>query len=70
MPDTKKLWSCKIGEIDAALLPDGADAPLRRAVREAYYQLTGVEPQFVFSGWGDKLTETERVVAEELAADD
>ena len=57
-----KIWDCKIGEVDESLLPDGADWPMRRAVQEAYRQLTGKEPQFTFSGWGGSLTEGEREV--------
>ncbi len=55
-----KIWSCKIGEVDIAKLPDGADQPMRKAVREAYIKLTGEEPTFIFSGWGAELTDIER----------
>jgi hypothetical protein len=60
-----KIWSCKIGEVDEAKLraayPEGgADAPMRDAVREAYRQLTGEYPAFLFSGWGAELDEHER----------
>lgn len=58
-----KIWSCKIGEVDATLLPDGADFPMRKAIVEAYERLTGQEPDFMFSGWGAELTEGERVAA-------
>ena len=54
---TKKnvdIWTCKIGY--ACDLPDGADAPLRQSVQNAYKQLTGEYPEFVFSGWRAKLT--------------
>ena len=59
-----KIWKCKIGECDVALLPDGADAPMRAAVRRAYKEITGQEPTFLFSGWGAELTEPERAVVE------
>jgi hypothetical protein len=54
-----KVWTCKIGE-DVGDLPLGADAPMRRAIKEAYARLTGHEPDFVFSGWGGELTAEER----------
>lgn len=60
----QKIWDCKIGEIDDSLLPEGADAPMRRAVREAYFGLTGHEPNFLFSGWGGKLDAEERRVVD------
>ncbi len=57
-----KIWECKIGEADAAALPDGADSPMRQAVAAAYKQITGQECEFIFSGWGAELTEDEREV--------
>lgn len=57
------VWDCKIGGKIAAL-PPGADAPMRRAVEECFVKLTGAEPEFLFSGWGGKLTEPERAVVE------
>lgn len=59
-----KVWSCKIGECDAELLPDGADAPMRAAVERAYRELTGFDAAFNFSGWGAELSEPERAVVE------
>ena len=53
-----RTWECKIGEIEN--LPDGADAPMRQAIREAYIKLTGKEPDFIFSGWAGALTPSER----------
>lgn len=58
------IWDCKIGEVDRDLLPLGGDAPMRQAVAEAYYRLTGKTPDFIFSGWGGELTEGERAVVE------
>lgn len=55
-----KTWECKIGEVDGEALPPGADWPMRRAVQEAYFRLTGKEAAFCFSGWGAELTEVER----------
>ena len=52
------IWECKIGEADAAKLPDGCDAPMRAA----FVKLTGEEPEYIFSGWGASLTEGESAV--------
>lgn len=60
-----KIWDCTIGEVED--VPDGADAPMRRAVREAYVKLTGKEPVFLFSGWGGQLTDVQREVVNEQA---
>lgn len=38
---------------------------MRRAVEEAYRELTGDDPTFVFSGWGAQLDEGERAVVED-----
>lgn len=59
-----KIWSCKIGEVDKAKLSDGADLPMRQAVKEAYIRITGQAPEFLFSGWGAELTEIERSIVE------
>lgn len=59
-----KVWSCKIGEIDESMLPDGADQPMRKAVEAAYKELTDSDNQFCFSGWGAELTEAERAAYE------
>lgn len=57
-----KIWFCKIGE--SSSVPYGADGPMRTAVKRAYFELTGQEAHFVFSGWGATLTEGERAVVE------
>jgi len=57
-----KIWDCKIGEVSEDILPTGADSPMRRAVRKAYIEITGKEPDFIFSGWGAELTKSERDV--------
>lgn len=59
----KKIWVCKLGEIDAKKLPPGADLPMRRAVRKAYFEVTGEGAEFIFSGWGGELNEVERAIA-------
>ncbi len=58
------LWSCRIGEVEEDTLVLGADAPMREAVRKAYVELTGKEPKFIFSGWGEELSDVERDVVE------
>jgi hypothetical protein len=59
---TTKIWECKIGEVNS--VARGADYPMRQAVADAYKAITGVEPVFIFSGWGASLTEAERAVVE------
>jgi hypothetical protein len=58
------IWECKIGEVAGSKAAVGADFPMREAVRRAYKEITGEEPRFIFSGWGGKLTATEREVVE------
>jgi hypothetical protein len=64
-----KIWSCKIGEVDAARLPPGSDFPMRRAVEAAYHEITGIWPDFIFSGWGAELDENEREVISSTGPD-
>ena len=59
---TREAWSCKIGSTAGVEIPEGGDFPMREAVARAYKELTGEEPQFLFSGWGAKLTEPQREV--------
>jgi hypothetical protein len=42
---------------------------MRRAVERAYRDITGREPDFIFSGWGAQLTESERAVVEDRLPD-
>jgi hypothetical protein len=58
-----KIWTCKIGE--ANFNHHEMDAPMRKAIAKAYLEVTGVEPTFIFSGWGGELTEGERAVVED-----
>ena len=64
LPFSAKIWGCKIGECSPSLLPKGADLLMRKAIARAYEDLTGCEPDFIFSGWGGELTEGERAVVE------
>lgn len=61
---SKKIWECRIGEIDTDELPKGSDLPMRKAIAEAYKYITGKEPDFIFSGWGAQLSEPQRAVVE------
>lgn len=63
----KKVWYCKIGEVDEDKVPQGGDFPMRRAISQAYMELTGEDNIFLFSGWGAELTESERAVVENRA---
>lgn len=64
-----KTWTCKIGEVDASLVPVGGDLPMRQAVERAYEELTGRRCEFNFSGWGGALDEGERAVVEDREPD-
>lgn len=59
------VWQCKIGIMGSVPLPVGSDFPMRQAIREAFYRLTGVQAEFVFSGWNADLTDGELMVVKE-----
>lgn len=60
------VWQCKIGIVGSVPLPMGCDWPMRQAIREAFFRLTGVQADFVFSGWNAELTDGElRVLRED-----
>lgn len=63
------VWTCKIGVPDdiKAMLPRGADLPMRQAVQRAFAELTGIDAEFCFSGWGGQLDEGERQIAERFS---
>jgi hypothetical protein len=42
---------------------------MRQAVEKAYRELTGEDPEFIFSGWGGRLDESERAVVEDRLPD-
>lgn len=52
-----RVWQCRIG--DDVVLPNGADAPMRAAVRKAFHELTGVQTNNIFSGWGERWAQQE-----------
>lgn len=60
----ESIWQCKIGGEHTGVLPPGCDLPMRKAIAAAFREITGAEPQFIFSGWASKLTESERAVVE------
>lgn len=64
MNDTKyKCWECKIGP-QPYDLPMGSDSPMRKAVEQAYFKLTGKHPEWCFSGWSSDLNEFEKMSLE------
>lgn len=63
---TEKIWFCKVGG-EADFFQGGADAPMRRAISKAFRDITGRDPEFIFSGWAATLTEGERAVVENRA---
>lgn len=66
-PETGRVWTCKIGGT-VNDLPNGADGPMRQAIKEAYRLLTGEEPKFCFSGWGGELDKGEKEVVKKWEA--
>ncbi len=58
LADGVAVWRCKVGGRKAEI-PWGGDFPMRQAVKDAYLALTGEEPEYVSSGWGGTLTDTE-----------
>lgn len=61
----KPVWSCTAGFLkDVAVDHTHADAPMRKAVEDAMFVLTGEYPEFVFSGWSAELSEPQLAVLE------
>lgn len=52
----RQTWTCTIGNVDGVEIPNGGDAPMRRAVEQAFKAVTGEEHDACFSGWGDRFT--------------
>lgn len=65
----KRMWHCEIGEVDCGKIPMGGDSPMRDAVAKAFKDLTGEDDVFIFSGWGNKLSEGRRAVVENRMPD-
>lgn len=55
----RMIWFCKIGSLSNAPLPDSADLPMRDAILKAFFEVTGRQADFIFSGWSAELTPTE-----------
>ena len=62
MPKDEKVWGCKIGGKLIDDLPAGSDAPMRKAVQNAFFEITGEDNDFCFSGWSSRLDKFERSV--------
>lgn len=62
--DGERFWSCKIGPCTTEL-PSGSDFPMRKAVKERFFELCGYDAEACFSGWGAHLTHGEREVMED-----
>ena len=61
-----KVWECQIAFAYDAELPDGADAPMRKAVEKAFKKLLGRDAEIMFSGWGGKLNDAQVEVYKEM----
>ena len=59
------IWTCKIGCLSEIELPNGADLPMRQAIAKAFIEITGQEPEFLFSGWGGQLSKYEMAVVKD-----
>lgn len=51
------VWECAIGGRDPVTVPPGGDLPMRRAVEQAFFELTGEHAEYTYSGWGRKFTD-------------
>jgi hypothetical protein len=58
-----KIWECKIVVTEDSDLPDGFDAPPRRAAIKAV-EKAGITVIDCFSGWGGSLTDVEKVIVD------
>jgi hypothetical protein len=67
--DRFQVWYTKIGVVGDMDLPGGSDLPMRMAIKKAFFELTGRECDFCFSGWNTPLTEAEQKIAKQAAAD-
>ncbi len=60
-----QVWSCKIGIKGDCDLPGGCDLPMRQAIKQAFFEITGIDADFCFSGWNSNLDPVEAEVVEE-----
>lgn len=49
---SNEYWFCFVGPVDRNKVPDGADFPMRQAVRGMFKQVTGQYAESCSSGWG------------------
>ncbi len=68
-PKAETVWLCKVGVSRRLDLPGDADSPMRKAVKAAFEDLTGMSG-FCFSGWGGGLTIQEQVVVGQVKVDE
>lgn len=64
LSDKRKVWYCRIGVTESVTVPNGADAPMRAAVKRAFSEVTGREYDHCFSGWAYEWPEDELAVIE------
>jgi hypothetical protein len=57
----EQVWECKIGGAipQEIQLRGSFDLEMRKAVANAYYEITGRTCDYLFSGWNAELTEAE-----------
>ena len=61
---TERIWTCTIGG-PVGDLPRQPDFTMRRAVFDAFRNLTGVDAEYCFSGWGrGALSRVERAIVD------
>ena len=48
----KEYWTCVVGPCESSKLPNGADFPMRQAIKQVVFNMTGEYPENVWSGWG------------------
>lgn len=59
------MWTCKVGVLYGIELPCAADSPMREAIAKAFLELTGEEPDFIFSGWSGRLNPIELAIVKD-----
>jgi hypothetical protein len=57
----KKSWQCWIGETGSEI----SDSAMRDYAADGFKKVTGHNPDFIFSGWGESLPEEHRAVVED-----
>lgn len=48
----QEYWFCIIGPVERGNLPDGADFPMRMAVKGQFLNMTDLNAESCWSGWG------------------